>query len=174
MPGNTTRPRAAVVADVRRGGSAALGAPRGAAWTTVVLLVAALGAAILWGANPTSRAAARDDGALRLHLPFALTGPRDIRGNERTTRSYRAISPHAPQPISEPNHIAARARAIAAPRSRVLGVGSDTLRIAATRSAASRSRCRSVRRSHRGRPRSCRAPAFEPRLTCRPAFWRSV
>jgi tripartite-type tricarboxylate transporter receptor subunit TctC len=65
------------------------------------LLVAALSAAILWGANPTSRAAARDDGALRLHLPFALTGPRDIRGNERTTRSYRAISPHAPQPISD-------------------------------------------------------------------------
>lgn len=38
---------------------------------------------------------------IRLLIPFPATGPRDIQGVERATRAYRAISPHAPQPLSE-------------------------------------------------------------------------
>jgi tripartite-type tricarboxylate transporter receptor subunit TctC len=38
---------------------------------------------------------------IRLLLPFPATGPRDIQGVERATRAYRAVSPHAPQPLDE-------------------------------------------------------------------------
>jgi tripartite-type tricarboxylate transporter receptor subunit TctC len=38
---------------------------------------------------------------LRLEVPFPVTGPIDIRGRERATRVYRALSPHAPQPVSD-------------------------------------------------------------------------
>jgi hypothetical protein len=101
LSGNATRSGAALAVSAWGGLARARFALGPKIVTAALSIAAAVGAAMLWAGDPTRRAVTSDDDALRAHLPFPLTGPRDIRGEERSTRIYRAISPHAPQPISE-------------------------------------------------------------------------
>src|SRR5690606_9151785 len=76
---------------------------------------------------PASHAAeehgASDDepALLQLAVPFMVTGPIDIRGADRSTRVYRVLSPHAPQPISDVAAEIVRS-ALASPGTRVVVV----------------------------------------------------
>jgi len=54
------------------------------------------------GMSPVAMSAAADGvPEVRLLLPYAISGPREIQGADRTTRAYRAIAAHSVPPITE-------------------------------------------------------------------------
>ena len=54
-----------------------------------------------WAAAAAGAVQAAQQQTIRLRVPFPITGPRDVQGTERATRAYRAVAPHAPQPLTE-------------------------------------------------------------------------
>lgn len=65
----------------------------------LALAVTALGSALI--ATPSSATAADEPPVLELHLPYPLTGPREIQASDRVTRRYRAVASHASPPITD-------------------------------------------------------------------------
>ncbi|HXF67016.1 MAG TPA: tripartite tricarboxylate transporter substrate binding protein [Burkholderiales bacterium] len=66
-----------------------------AAFLFTIVLVAAL------AARPGAAADAFPSRPVRIVVPYAISGPPDIRGTTRVTRTYRAIAQHAPPAISD-------------------------------------------------------------------------